>query len=198
MRQTSTGSSSTDLSEYPIAGGPAALSEGDRVLWEDRSTPLTVIEPAHADGEHSDPREVAVEGPRGGIVTLRKGTTDFTWQTSSDGRVDTVVIVESDSEPVSSGRETAFTTEWDSPLDDCPFCGDLDEFTSQDYRCHYVDDGLWGGYSDAGRDTPIERTDAGSERILLRAECTSCGGVVYEHPAYSLLVGEGPDTVDFP
>lgn len=180
-----------------IVGGPAALEVGDEIIWDDRANPLTVIEAAHQDGKHSDTEEVAVEGPRGGVVTLSLPLHSQSWKSSSDGRVGTVYLVaEGDREPVSAGREKPFQTEWGGPTDDCPHCGsgDDNQFTSQDFRCHYVQDGTWGGYDDR----PIERTDAGMDRVLVRAECITCGGVVYEHPAYAMLFGGDRDPVGFP
>ncbi|WP_135666815.1 hypothetical protein [Halorhabdus rudnickae] len=183
---------------YPIAGGPPALADGDRILWEGRSEPLTVIEEAHEDGKHSDVRDVAAEGPRGGVTTLSREVTSRSWKTDSDGAVDSVVIVEEgDREPVAAGKTDPVTTAWDGPLDDCPFCGHLDRFSSQNFRCHYVTSGLWGGSPEL-RNAPIERTDAGAERAILRAECVKCGGIVYEHPAYSLLFDGDSGPTEFP
>lgn len=171
----------------PIAGGPAALAEGDTVLWEGRSQPLVVDEPAHEDGEHSDLREVAAIGPRGGVVRLRKHKRDTGWQTCSDGAVSTVVIVDKgDRTPVTTDMDEPFTTAWDDPSDGCPHCGGVGaEFTTEDFQCHYVSDGLFGA---TGDDRFIERTDTGAPRRLIHAECIRCGGVVYQHPAYARLV----------
>ncbi|ERJ05126.1 hypothetical protein HLRTI_002925 [Halorhabdus tiamatea SARL4B] len=183
--------------ERTYAGGPAALEVDDEIIWDGRANPLTVIEAAHQDREHSDTEEVAVKGPRGGVVTLSKSVRSRSWKTSSDGRVDSVYVVsQADREPVSAGRDKPFQTEWGGPTDDCPHCGtgDDNQFRSEDFRCHYVHGGLWGGHD--GR--PVERTDAGMERTLVRAQCTTCGGVVYEHPAYAMLFGGDRDSVGFP
>lgn len=177
-----------------IAGGPPALSVGDKVLWDNRSMPLTIIEAAHEVGEHSEIEQVAAEGPRGGVVTLEKSLYDHKWSTTADGRVSRVVIVEPvDDEPLSAGRDEPVTTAWSGPTSDCPFCGDEDRFRSQDFRCHFLDDATYGG-----DERPIERTDSGDNRVLVRAECTTCGGVVYEHPAFAQLFASDFEPVEFP
>lgn len=189
----------TDADQYPIVGGPAALEAGDEVLWDGRSEPLTVVEPAHVDGDHSEPRTVAVEGPRGGIVTLERGLNHRRWKTDVDGRVGPIVRVATGvPRPVTVTQSAPYHAgEWAGPTDDCPHCSDVNDFdfTTEDYRCHYVDDGVWGG---APEDGPIERTDAGSNRRMLQASCQKCGGIVYEQPAYALLVGDGVETLGFP
>lgn len=162
-----------------IAGGVAALDRGDEILWDGRTEPLEVIEPAWEDGDHTGPRGVAVEGPRGGIVELTRSPTAASWKTSVDNRVSTVVIVE---KGPGEELEDGVKTHWADPTDDCPYCGHLDRYRSQDFNCEYLFGGLYGG-----EDRSIERTDSGFQKRLLRATCTHCGGVVYQHPGYSDL-----------
>jgi hypothetical protein len=171
-----------------FATHPDKFETGDKVLWDNRKTPLTVIEPAHVNGEHSDPQEIAFEGPQGGIVTAYYKTYGNYWQTDSDGRVDTIVITEdSDERPITLSDEDPFTTSWETPADPCPHCNndEHDEHYSRDrFRCKYLKTDFYTG-SDRGSKGYHQYQDGdGLPRKLLRAVCTDCGGVVYEHPAY--------------
>jgi hypothetical protein len=146
-----------------------------------------VIEPAHEAGEHSDVLEVAVEGPRGGVVTLSEGFRG--WATDSDGSVETVVITdETEPEPLATDGED-FVTDWHDPSDDCPFCDHARlSSRSADFQCEYVRSSQYGEHE--GR--VIEVSDTGAQRRLLRGTCVECGGVVYEHPAWAVLNADEP------
>ena len=185
--QSTDGANSDSLTDRgTYAGSVSRLSEGDSVLWDGRANPLTVIEPAHEAGDHSDVLEVAVEGPRGGVVTLRERFQG--WKTAS-GRVETVVITEkTDPEPRATDGED-FVTDWHDPSDDCPHCGHTRlESLSADFHCEYLTSAQFG--ENDGR--VIGVTDSGAQRRLLRATCVDCGGVVYEHPAWALLNADEP------
>lgn len=178
-----------------LAARPDRFENGDSILWEGRSTSLTVIEAAHIDGEHSDPRELAVEGPQGGIVTVSYDKYTNSWQTSSDGRVEVIVIVDdSDRRPVTLAGETAYTTVWECPADDCPHCVGVDRSADSRFKCEYLKTDFYTRSPHGGEDSYHEYQDGdGLPKKLLRAVCAGCGGVVYEHPAYQhLAAGETP------
>lgn len=165
----------------------ARLNVGDKLLWPGRSTPLEVVEPAWKDGDDSDPRKVAVEGPQGGVITLEYNSWDEVWETSTDGRVERVVVVEqANPAPITADMDEPFTTEWDDPSDPCPHCCTDALTCNVDYHCDFTESGSFGKHNDGY----IMRTDSGATSRLLNAQCLECGGTVYQHPAYPLLMQE--------